>query len=146
MDTELGAPATAVERWFFTPLYYPLSPWSVVGWWERRRLVYNVGVGAAGLVTLGMGGLLGQLPSSPNPFAAPLLGVLVYAIAANACYTIGPVTDLILRRVLGLRAPDIAPAMFRYGFVFSVGLTLLPIPLMVFGTLMRFLFGAGTAS
>jgi hypothetical protein len=38
--------------------------------------------------------------------------------------------DLILRRQLGIRAPDVAPALLRYGFVFAMGLTLLPIPVI----------------
>jgi len=54
--------------------------------------------------------------------------------------------DLFLRRILGIRAPDIGPVIFRYGYVFSLGLTLLPIPVMIFGSIMRFVLGVGAAS
>lgn len=145
MNIEPGTAVTTVEKWFFTPLYYPRSPLQVIGWWERRRLLYNVSVGLAGLLTLGIGAVLGELPSSPNPFAVPLMGVLLYGVLANICYSIGPVADLSLRRILGIRAPDIGPVMFRYGYVFSLGLTLLPIPVMLVGSIMRFVLGAGTA-
>lgn len=146
MDVELRQPVTAVEKWFFTPLYYPRSPLQVIGWWERRRLLYNVSVGAAGLLSLGIGAALGQLPPSHGPLPMPLVGAIVYGCLANVCYTLGPVADLMLRRILGIRAPDIAPVMFRYGYVFSLGLTLLPIPLMMARALAQLLLGLGAAT
>ncbi len=76
----------------------------------------------------------------------PFVGVIVYGFLANVCYTLGPVADLMLRRVLGIRAPDIAPVMFRYGDVFSRGLTLLPIPMMMVGAIASLVLGVGTAS
>lgn len=142
MDIERSQPVTAVEWWFFTPLYYPRGPLQVIGWWARRRLLYNVGVGAAGVLTLVVGVAVGVLPL-PGTMPGELIGVLVYGFVANVCYSMGPVADLVLRRILGIRAPDIAPVLFRYGFVFSVGLTLLPIPLMVAGAIAQFLFGTG---
>jgi hypothetical protein len=42
--------------------------------------------------------------------------------------------------MLGLRAPAIGPVLFRYGFVFSVGLTVLPVLLAGLGWLARVLF------
>ena len=146
MNIERSSAVTAVEKWFFTPLYYPRSPLQVIGWWERRRLLYNVSVGLAGLLTVGTAAVLGPFPSSPNPFFVPLMGVLLYGVLANICYSIGSVADLFLRRILGIRAPDIGPVIFRYGYVFSLGLTLLPIPVMIFGSIMRFVLGVGAAS
>jgi len=142
MDVEQSQPVTAVEKWFFTPLYYPRGPLHVIGWWERRRPMYNVSVGAAGMLTLAVAVALGVLPL-PGTMPGEFIGVVAYGLMANACYSLGPVADLLLRRILGIRAPDIAPVLFRYGFVFSVGLTLLPIPLMVAGTIAQFLFGTG---
>lgn len=76
----------------------------------------------------------------------PLVGIVVYSLLANVCSTLGPVADLVLRRVLGIRAPDIVPVMFRYGYVFSLGLTLLPIPLMMAWVITKVVLGVGTAS
>ena len=134
----LEMPVTAVEKYFFTPLYFPRSSWAVLGWWESRRPLFNLCVGGAGLLTLGTVTLLAHLPPRPMDFSVPWGVILVYALMANVCYTLGPVGDLLLRRVLGDRAPAIAPVLFRYGFVFAVGLTLLPIPLAVLGWLFRF--------
>lgn len=129
---------TAVEKYFFTPLYYPRSAWAVVRWWESRRPLFNLCVGGAGLLTLASVTLLAHLPPHPMGFLVPWDAVLVYALMANVCYTLGPLGDLLLRRALGDRAPAIAPVLFRYGFVFAVGLTLLPIPLALLGWLFRF--------
>jgi len=131
---------TAVEKYFFTPLYYPHNTWSVIGWWESRRPVFNLCVGGAGLLSLGTVALLQSLPPHPGTFPFPWTGVVVYGVLANAGYTLGPATDLVLRRLLGDRAPAVAPALFRYGFVFSLGLTVLPIPLAALGWLARLLF------
>jgi hypothetical protein len=131
---------TAVERYFFTPLYYPRSSWSILTWWESRRFLFNLCVGSAGLLSLGMAALIGRLPPHPGGFPIPWGGVLVYGVLANLCYTLGPASDLVLRRTLRDRAPAVGPVLFRYGFVFSLGLTLLPIPLAVLGWLMRWFF------
>jgi hypothetical protein len=124
---------TAVEKYFFTPLYHPGSSWSVIRWWESRRVLFNLSVGGAGLLSVGVASLL----AGPPPLRLLTGGVLVYGVMANVCYTLGPATDLALRRLLGERAPAIGPVLFRYGFVFSMGLTLLPIPLAAVGWLVR---------
>jgi hypothetical protein len=131
MSDDLQATPTAVEKYFFTPLYYPRGVLDVVWWWERRRLVYNACVGSAGMLTLGT--MMFVHPMGPGVVfdANTLTVVFAYALAANVCYTSGWMVDLLLRRVLGIRAPDLAPSLLRYGFVFSLGLTLLPIPVMV---------------
>ena len=45
---------------------------------------------------------------------------------ANVCYTLGWCTELVMRRWLGDEMEPAGAALFRYGFVFSVGLTLFP--------------------
>jgi hypothetical protein len=144
MTDDVQRPKSAIERYFFTPLYYPLSPFQVIGWWERRRLAYNVCVGAAGVLALGVLMLLHPQRSATANFGL-LLGVGLYGLAANACYTLGWMTDLALRKVLGIRAPDLAPVLLRYGFVFSLGLTLLPIPVAVAGRVLLAIMGTSTA-
>jgi hypothetical protein len=134
---------TTVEKYFFTPLYYPRSSWAVLGWWESRQPLFNLSVGAAGLLTLTTVTLLAHLPPGAVGFPVPWRAVLLYGLMANVCYTLGPLGDLLPRHALGSRAPAIAPVLFRYGFVFAVGLTLLPVPLAALGWLFRFLV-AGT--
>ena len=94
---------TAIEKYFFTPLYYPRSPWSVLRWWEARRLMFNVWVGGAGLFSLAVVSIISRLPPHPFSMSVPVRAVAVYGILANICYSMGPVADLMLRRVLGQR-------------------------------------------
>jgi hypothetical protein len=110
----------------------------VLRWWERRRPFYNVAVGAAGLLTLGVAQLQRLLPAFEGP---PLAFILIYAIAANLFYSLGAPIDLVLRRTLKEEAGPVAQAMFRYGLAFSIGLTLLPIPLILVSLVIRILIG-----
>ena len=117
---------------------YPLpdlrrTPLSTVRWWESRRLVFNKAVGAAGLVTLAGISLISALPpfGEPLPLPVALVGAMVYGIAANGCYTLGWLTELLARRVWGREAPNLGPLLFRQGLIFSVGLTLFPLFLIV---------------
>jgi hypothetical protein len=128
---------TLVERYLFSPLYAPASAWTVVKWWERRRLFYNVVVGAAGILTTAIAYL--QIVLAPGPEGPPLAFILIYAIAANLFYSLGAPIDLVLRRILKEHAGPVAQALFRYGVAFSIGLTLLPIPLFVVSTIARLL-------
>lgn len=63
---------TAVERYFFTPLYYPRSRWSILRWWESRRLLFNLSVGSVGLLSLGTVALIGRLPPHPGLTLLPI--------------------------------------------------------------------------
>ena len=124
-----------VERYLFSPLYAPESAWTVVRWWERRRLFYNIVVGTAGLLTAAIAHLGARL--APGPTGPPLAFMLVYGLAANLCYSLGAPIDLVLRRTLQGEAGPVAQALFRYGLAFSIGLTLLPIPLLFLSTIIR---------
>lgn len=114
---------------------YPLpdvrrTPLSLLRWWESRRLFYNRVVGTTGLVTLAGFSLFFALPphSSPPPAEFLLVGTVAYALMANACYSLGWLAELAARAVWGREAPEIGPVLFRQGLIFSVGLTLLPLP------------------
>jgi len=126
---------SALTRYFFHTVYYPESAWRVVGWWERRRVSYNLTVGVTGLFTLAVVGALGMLP----PLAGVLTIVAVYGVLANVCYSLGAVADLVARRIGGPDWAPVGPTLFRYGFVFSIGLTLLPIPVAVLGFVLHLL-------
>jgi len=126
---------TAVEKYLFTPLYYPESTGAVLRWWEARRPFFNICVGAAGLLSLATISLIAHLLPLGGPFPVSWRVVILYAVMANLAYLLGPAADLALRGVLGDRAPAVGPVLFRYGLVFSIGLSLLPIPLAVLGWL-----------
>ena len=119
--------STALTRFFFRSPWQPVSTRTVIQWWESRRLMYNVAVGIAGTISLSalaIAEIVGrhQLPD------IPLFPIVVYAVLANIMYSFGPIADTIISRRWGAPYTAVGPALFRYGFVFSIGLTLLPIP------------------
>ena len=114
------------------------SPGAVIGWWERRRPLFNLVVGATGLVTLSVLGLAagGVIFAQPGLW----LGVTAYGVAANVCYSFGAPLELLLERWLGRETYGLGPALFRYGLVYSVGLTLFPLALGAFAVVAKLLF------
>ena len=131
-DNEL--PAT-----FLTELLFPLpahrrTTLGILTWWESRRLLYNAIVGATGSVTLAVIAIADLVapPQANGPLSlSPLIPVFVYGVLANVCYTLGPIIEAILERVWKDQILPIGPALFRQGLAFSVGLTLLPIPIVI---------------
>ncbi|HEU4752386.1 MAG TPA: hypothetical protein VFU47_04685 [Armatimonadota bacterium] len=113
---------------------YPLpdlrrTPLSLLGWWESRRLLYNRVVGAAGLFTLLANAALMTFVPHPTPLdvRAMLVVSAVYGLAANVCYSLGWLLEVVALAVWGRSAPRLGPLLFRQGLIFSVGLTLLPV-------------------
>lgn len=91
----------------------------VAAWWESRRLLYNLIVGASGVPAVIVLAICG----------IPLLqlfffGVIPYALAANVCYTLGLPAELITRRLWKENATHVGPMLFTLGTMFSVFLTL----------------------
>lgn len=131
---------SALTRLFFrSDVLAPPSTSETIAWWEARRPAYNLAVGATGLVTLGVVNLLMALPPIPTPlpWQASVFGPLIYAGLANICYTFGWCAELGIRKWLGDEVAAVGPAIFRYGFAFSIGLTLLPCGLAVLQYLAR---------
>ena len=100
---------------------------SIVTWWERRRLAYNVIVGGAGVVGVGAAMLIGLLPPGSALFRPPLLEFLVIGAIANVCYLLGPTVEIAVDKIFGPDVMPTGPALFRMGLTFSVGIGLLPI-------------------
>jgi hypothetical protein len=126
---DAGTVMSAVTKFFFRAPTTETTSWSIVLWWESRRMAYNLVVGAAGVTTIGLATLFAILPPHPIRFTLPWELVLVYGVGANVCYTAGPILDLAICRAWGDGYTAVGPTLFRYGFAFSLGLTLLPIPL-----------------
>lgn len=128
-----------LTRYFFNPVQTPRSAWSVIGWWESRRTLYNATLAVAGSFSIAAVKLMALFVPDPQHSPFPWGIVVVYAVLANVMYTFGPAVDLFIRRRWGNQFAAVGPVLFRYGFVFSVGLTLLPIPLALLTILLRLL-------
>jgi len=125
----VASPGKAVET------FYKMNRTrDVVVWWEIRRIPYNLALLAVGLVSVFAIVWIGsRLVPAGEDFVEPiglLLGVVVYAVLANVCYSFGWMTELIWSEDAGERLA-IRARFFRNGFLFSVGLTGLPAVLML---------------
>jgi hypothetical protein len=125
---------------FLFPEAAERRPGAIVRWWEKRRLPFNLIVGSSGFISLGLAALASSLPPSPHGFIFSWAPIIVYGVLANICYTLGPVTELVLEKIWGRRVLPTGPVLFRSGVMFSVGLTLvLPAILLVIGWVLRVL-------
>jgi hypothetical protein len=114
--------AALIPRWAQGVLAAPkhhANIWSVVSWWERRRPVYNLLVGLCGLPTLAVMGL-----GLHAPFHLLVSGTLLYAFAANACYTLGASAETLALFLWKEKAAHLGPVLLTLGTTFSVLLTL----------------------
>lgn len=117
---------------FLFPAPAPRRAGAILKWWEKRRLPYNLAVGATGLFTLGYTWVLGSLffPSGATDAGAFLILPLVYGALANLCYSLGPIAEIAIEKVFRGRVLPTGPGLFRIGLTFSIGLTLFPALLM----------------
>jgi hypothetical protein len=114
---------------------------AILGWWEKRRLAYNVFVGSAGLFSLGLSYVFSILP--PNGGFIPGLPwqpIVVFGVMANICYLLGPTAEILIQKMWRGNVLPTGPALFRMGLTFSVGLALFPALLMTLFWVARIVF------
>lgn len=128
------------------------SNWQAIGWWETRRIPFNLMVGGAGVVScivIGIVGLGSALLFNsdfgmPDPPLFAVFAIILYAVMANVCFTGGWVSELIVRKVWPKEADRFATLSFSFGLVFSLLLTIAPAIVVgaggTFG-IIRYIFG-----
>lgn len=100
---------------------------SIVKWWEKRRLPYNLFVGSAGaLATVAFVVFAAIPPFGSLPSLQILIPIGVFGIMANVCYTFGSLVEILTVKIWGRDVLPVGPALYRIGLTFSVGLALLP--------------------
>ncbi len=129
---------TALTEFLF-PAPARRTPWSIVRWWESRRLAYNLIVGGAGFAALAVVRVVTWLPPHPATLAGVWIPILAFALMANVCYCLGPLVEIVLLRLWGRRLLPVGPTLFRAGLTFSVGLAFLPTLLVMVGWMFRIL-------
>jgi hypothetical protein len=121
---------------------------AVIKWWELRRPIYNVIVGACGILTTVIVLLIAGLASDvyheplglPDPPIFFIFGIIAYGIAANICYAGGWVTELLVKWIWRERSGAFGEISFFLGILLSVLLTLAPIVLFGGLLLLRLIF------
>jgi hypothetical protein len=123
------------------------SPKDAIGWWEARRIPFNLIVGIAGILSCIVGGVvvlasyfLGNGDFDlPDPPLFAVFGVILYVIAANVCFTGGWLAEIVVRKIWPREADRFATTSFSLGLIFSVLLTLTPGILLAIGGLFALL-------
>jgi hypothetical protein len=113
----------------------------IVRWWESRRLAYNVFVGGAGLLSLGVMQLIALIPPGLPGARVPWQGVVAFGVMANVCYLLGPTIEIALQKLWGDKLLPVGPGLFRMGLTFSVGLALFPALLFTIAWVVRVVIG-----
>jgi hypothetical protein len=105
-----------------------------IGWWETRRVPFNLIVGSAGILScivvtvVGLGSyfLFDSEFGLPDPPLFALVGILLYGLGANVCFTGGWLAELIVRKIWPSEADRFSTLSLSLGLIFSVLLTLTP--------------------
>jgi hypothetical protein len=123
---------SALTRFFFRHEVTCRTPTEVIGWWESRRGGFNLAVGSAGIFTIAAVHIIARIPpmSQSIPWEPTVFIPLIYGFLANVCYTGGWMAELWIRNTLGREMEPVGPTLFRYGFAFSIGLTLFPVAII----------------
>ena len=118
-----------VERLFAAP---PVrNRFDVILWWELRRIPYNLMlaiVGGIDFVPMAIAGML-------SPLIA--VGGILFAVAANVCYTAGWITELAWIGPKLESERDFGPRAFRAGLAFSILIASVPFWIAIFVLIMR---------
>jgi hypothetical protein len=117
----------------------PVTSWDRIGWWEARRVPYNLIVGCAGMITCTFAVVAAVAADIlftkdfglPDPPIFGILIVVLYAVAANVCYTGGWIGELVIWKLWPREADKFASRSFVAGLIFSILLTLIPCALIV---------------
>ncbi|MGE0158855.1 MAG: hypothetical protein AB7T31_05535 [Gemmatimonadales bacterium] len=115
---------------FLFPAPAPRATGAILRWWERRRLVYNLAVGAAGSVSFVVMSVVDSLLKG-TPHLVPWPFVILFGLGANVMYCLGPAFEILIDKVWGRTVLPAGPALYRMGLTFSVGLALFPTLIML---------------
>jgi hypothetical protein len=111
-----------LPRWFAgalaAPAHHP-TVFSILLWWEQRRVHYNMIVGLCGLPALAVMAFVFHMP-----FHFLVGGTIAYGCAANICYTIGSPAEMVAWLLWRDKASHVGPIFFSLGTIFSTCLTL----------------------
>ena len=111
-----------------------VSARQAIGWWEARRVPFNLIVAIAGIVSIavvsvvGLGAhfLLNSDFGLPDPPLFAVFGVILYALVVNMLYTGGWVVELAIRTAWPEQADRFATLTLSLGLFLTILVTLLP--------------------
>ena len=112
-------------------------PYDATIWWERRRIPYNAVLLLIGACSFGViEGIGSQLVQPGEDVVEPLVllfGGVVFVVGANACYTLGWITELLWSGGETTRTEAFRPTIYGRGPRLSMAVAAAPgvlVPLM----------------
>ena len=107
-----------------------VSTWDIIIWWELRRIPYNLAVGATGFGSVLIMELIASTLIPPGDDAVEpmllMLGIVLFGIMANVCYTLGSIVEWLWVKGSPARHDAFRSRYFRLGLSFSCLLASLP--------------------
>ena len=120
--------AVKASNWLFAPPKEPITALRIIGWWELRRIPYNIIVGFFGVICLIV--FFVCIESSgvlrPGEDAEEPIAIILAPFAVNFCYTAGWLVDVSLRWRRRSVTPQFSPFLFTVGLGFSIFVISLP--------------------
>ena len=114
--------------WLFEVPSEPRTAWSVVSWWEVRRIPYNLIVGVIAAASFGV--FIVSISSSghlqPGEDAVEPLALIAAPLLANVLFTGGWILELLARLLAPARSEHFGPQLFILGLGASVAVVVLP--------------------
>jgi hypothetical protein len=107
-----------------------MTTWEIIRWWELRRIPYNAVLFVIGIASLwgwnGCGPRFLAIGQNPAELETGLT-VVVYAVMANLCFTLGWIVELAGRKSQDGSDRGRATKLFVAGLCFSCLLTSAPL-------------------
>ena len=117
-----------VWKWIFKEPTSPKTIFRIIVWWELRRIPYNIFIGITGFIGLALFYYFADVSGAIKPgedLIEPLL-LLISPILVNLAYTGGWVGEIVLLRMWGEKATNIAPLLLKLGVTISLFVVLFP--------------------
>jgi hypothetical protein len=114
--------------WMFESPPLPISEWSAILWWERRRVPFNLFVVGYAIpcfvvfiIALSTSGYL-----QPGEDAVEPLALLAAPVVINVLYTLGWLVEVPARIVVPSLSPCFGPTLLKLGM--GLGVFLISVP------------------
>jgi len=103
-------------------------PWDAIVWWEIRRVPFNLVLLVVGVLSgLAAASIAGRIFGPDQNMGNPLFATVFYAVAANFCYTLGWITELLWAWGDTTKTEATRSKVFLAGLVFSIAVTVSPV-------------------
>ena len=119
--------------WFFSTPDVPITIRRTISWWERRRIAFNVVVGAYGFVCLMI--FFAAITTSgslkPGEDAVEPVAIMAAPFGINLLYTLGWIVEIPARLLFHGLSPRFGPFLLKVGL--GIGVILISLPPAVWG-------------